>query len=106
MVWVPAVVPSSLASLTLDGHVCPLAHPWPLISLLFLCSPRGAEVMTYRRVLQCALDAANGMRFLHSLQPPICHRDLKVGICVSNVLLSRVLLVNALVLPPSLIGYF
>jgi serine/threonine protein kinase len=35
------------------------------------------EVFTYELVLACALQAARGMLYLHSHQPPICHRDLK-----------------------------
>jgi serine/threonine protein kinase len=35
------------------------------------------EVWTYELVLTCALQAARGMLYLHSYQPPICHRDLK-----------------------------
>ena len=35
------------------------------------------EIWTYELVLTCALQAARGMLYLHSYQPPICHRDLK-----------------------------
>jgi serine/threonine protein kinase len=35
------------------------------------------EFWTYELVLTCALQAARGMLYLHSHQPPICHRDLK-----------------------------
>lgn len=35
------------------------------------------DVWTYELVLTCALQAARGMLYLHSYQPPICHRDLK-----------------------------
>jgi len=35
------------------------------------------EIWTYELVLTCALQAARGMLYLHSHQPPICHRDLK-----------------------------
>jgi serine/threonine protein kinase len=35
------------------------------------------EIFTYELVLACALQAARGMLYLHSHQPPICHRDLK-----------------------------
>lgn len=36
-----------------------------------------AEIWTYELILTCALQAARGMLYLHSHQPPICHRDLK-----------------------------
>jgi serine/threonine protein kinase len=36
-----------------------------------------AEIWTYELILACALQAARGMLYLHSHQPPICHRDLK-----------------------------
>ena len=31
----------------------------------------------FGRILRCALDAARGMQCLHSMQPPVLHRDLK-----------------------------
>ncbi|XP_065834398.1 uncharacterized protein [Oscarella lobularis] len=33
--------------------------------------------LDYERKLRCALDAAKGMQYLHSLDPPRLHRDLK-----------------------------
>jgi serine/threonine protein kinase len=35
------------------------------------------EIFTYELILTIALQAARGMLYLHSHQPPICHRDLK-----------------------------
>lgn len=35
------------------------------------------DVWSYELVLTCALQAARGMLYLHTHQPPICHRDLK-----------------------------
>jgi serine/threonine protein kinase len=35
------------------------------------------EIFTYELTLTIALQAARGMLYLHSHQPPICHRDLK-----------------------------
>jgi len=33
----------------------------------------------YEMVLACAIQAARGMTYLHSYNPPICHRDLKTS---------------------------
>ena len=33
--------------------------------------------ITYKQRLKMALDVAKGMHFMHSLKPPLMHRDLK-----------------------------
>jgi serine/threonine protein kinase len=39
--------------------------------------PQLARQLTWERLLGIALDAARGMLYLHTRQPPIAHRDLK-----------------------------
>jgi serine/threonine protein kinase len=48
-----------------------------LADILYGPTKLPAEIWTYELVLTCALQAARGMLYLHSHQPPICHRDLK-----------------------------
>lgn len=48
-----------------------------LADILYGSNKLPPEVWTYELVLTCALQAARGMLYLHSHQPPICHRDLK-----------------------------
>jgi serine/threonine protein kinase len=48
-----------------------------LADVLYGSNKLPAEIWTYELVLTCALQAARGMLYLHSHQPPICHRDLK-----------------------------
>jgi serine/threonine protein kinase len=36
-----------------------------------------AEQLSWQRLLGMALDGAKGMLYLHSITPPIAHRDLK-----------------------------
>lgn len=48
-----------------------------LADILYGPSRLAPEIWTYELVLTCALQAARGMLYLHSHQPPICHRDLK-----------------------------
>ncbi|EFN51109.1 hypothetical protein CHLNCDRAFT_13183, partial [Chlorella variabilis] len=61
-----------------------------------------ADCLTWHRRLLMALDAAKGMLYLHSYQPPIVHRDLKspnllvdkdwnVKVCVADFNLSKIL---------------
>lgn len=39
--------------------------------------PQAAALMTWPRLLRFAWDAARGMLYLHTLRPPVVHRDLK-----------------------------
>lgn len=48
-----------------------------LADILYGSNRVADEFWTYELVLTCALQAARGMLYLHSHQPPICHRDLK-----------------------------
>jgi serine/threonine protein kinase len=48
-----------------------------LADILYGPTKLPAEIWTYELILTCALQAARGMLYLHSHQPPICHRDLK-----------------------------
>ncbi|CAE7600513.1 SIS8, partial [Symbiodinium microadriaticum] len=48
-----------------------------LADILYGSNKVSDDIWTYELVLTCALQAARGMLYLHSHQPPICHRDLK-----------------------------
>jgi serine/threonine protein kinase len=48
-----------------------------LADILYGPTKLPAEIWTLELILTCALQAARGMLYLHSHQPPICHRDLK-----------------------------
>lgn len=48
-----------------------------LADILYGPSRLPSNIWTYELVLTCAVQAARGMLYLHSHQPPICHRDLK-----------------------------
>ena len=48
-----------------------------LADILYGSNRVADDIWTYELVLTCALQAARGMLYLHSHQPPICHRDLK-----------------------------
>lgn len=48
-----------------------------LADILYGSNKVADDIWTYELVLTCALQAARGMLYLHSHQPPICHRDLK-----------------------------
>ena len=42
-----------------------------------LRSPTYARQLTWYRLISMALDAAKGMNYLHTSDPPVIHRDLK-----------------------------
>lgn len=44
---------------------------------LLIFSRNKSIVLSLKKTVKLALDAAKGMLYLHSLKPPILHRDLK-----------------------------
>lgn len=57
----------------------------------------GGQVMSLRRAVELALDAARGLAYMHNRKPaPIVHRDLKPA----NLMISGAISVVSVHLPP------
>lgn len=70
-----------------------------LADILYGSNRVADEFWTYELVLTCALQAARGMLYLHSHQPPICHRDLKSSnLVVDDHWVSKIIIIIMLLL--------
>ena len=71
-----------------DGHyaiVMELVENGNLEDILISKESKYDEIKQWNHKLTMSLEIAKGMNFLHSLDPPIIHRDLKTA----NVLVDR-----------------
>eukprot|EP00249_Psilotum_nudum_P013826 c24534_g1_i1 orf=263-3379(+) len=67
-----------MGAVTKHPHFSIVTEYLPRGSLFrLLRKPRAREVLDERRWIRMALDVAIGMNYLHQLNPPIVHRDLK-----------------------------
>ncbi|GAB4815773.1 hypothetical protein N2152v2_002819 [Parachlorella kessleri] len=60
----------------LVSEYCPRGSLYDLVAAA-RASPAALNQLTWLRRLQMAMDAASGMWYLHSRQPPVVHRDLR-----------------------------